>query len=351
MNDTQLQQDFYKRYGISKNRVSFSKTGLLCNLIGDSQIKDFPFISCTLSMCIRTMGRRLDNKLVRLENTQTGTYDIYRLDELPNKGNEINKILKKFTSYTTFGAEILYDSTIPESFNNETAFNITLVNSLMKTIPKELNIRQKASFFGSEYFSEYVALLNSKKGWCTLVQGSRCEQLPFPLTGYKILMIRTRLKNSPQKSIDIKKETDAIKRIYPHVVSVNDITEEMLSNPALKLNNSELNRIRFLVLEREFVSIAKACLKACNTEKFADIMNRSEDCFRQLCANDEKARFTVDVLRDVGECICAKQQRDAVIAIVKEKSADNTVNLLRYSFSAAFGYEPSVCICDTCGTE
>ena len=120
VNDTQLQQDFYKRYGISKNRVSFSKTGLLCNLIGDSQIKDFPFISCTLSMCIRTMGRRLDNKLVRLENTQTGTYDIYRLDELPNKGNEINKILKKCRASGFVFYCVLYESGVqPNFFLNE----------------------------------------------------------------------------------------------------------------------------------------------------------------------------------------------------------------------------------------
>ena len=349
MNDTQLQRDFYKRYGISKNRVSFSKTGLLCTLIGNSEIEDYPFISCGLSMCVRAMGRRLNGKLVKLENTHTGNCSIYRFDEISKNTDETSMIIKEFLKHSEFGAEILYDSTIPESFMEDDVLNITLVNSLFKTIQKDYDIYKKASLIKD--FRKSLAMLYEKKGYCTLMNGSRHKNLPLPLMGYKILLVRTRLKKSPRKKLFEKSDFDAIKRIYPHILSVNDLTEDMLKNPKTGLNKEKINIFRYLICEREFVNISEIYLKALKIKNFAETINRSEDKFRQLCYADEKAAFAVDVLRDMNECICAKQQHDSVFAFVREDFTDNAVNILTHSFSQSFGYEPSICICNTCTAE
>lgn len=351
MNDTQLKEDFYKRFGVSQNRLAFSKTGLLCTLLGENDIKDFPSLSCCLSMCIRATGRKLGSKFINIENTQTGKADVYRLDELMALNTTEAEIFKKIPSLPD-GAQILYDTTIPKNLDYSSEFNTTLLNTLLKISHKETDVLKKAAILATDNnFSKYVSILCAKKGWCTLVQGTKYIHLPLPLTGYKLMTVHIRRKNAPKNVFIKKSDMDAIKRIYPHVLSINDLTVGMLNNSDLKLKNDELHRLKYLVCEKDNVHIGVECLRGCNIKKFAETVNFSENHFRQFIKNYPESQYIVDTLLDTGECICARSRQDNIYAIITENRADNTINILRHSFVNIFGYEPSICICDTSSTE
>lgn len=351
MNDTQLKEDFYKRFGVSQNRLTFSKTGLLCTLLGEDGIKDFPFISCCLSMSVRAMGRKLGNKIINIENTQTGTADIYRLDELDALNTREAEILKKIPQ-PLCGAQILYDTTIPHNLDFTYEFNTALLNTVLKIIPQEADILKKSAILASDNdFSRYIAIFCAKKGWCSLVEGTKYRHLPLPLGGYKLMTVHIRSKNEPKKVFITKADMDAVKRIYPHILSVNDLTVDMLNNSDLKLGKNNVLKLKYLVCEKDNVHIAAECLRACNIKKFAETVNRSQDHFGQFFDINPESQYIIDTLLDTGECICARSRYNNIYAIITNERADNTINILRRSFTNTFGYEPSICICDTCSTE
>lgn len=352
MNRTELKNDFYKRFSSSPQSLVFSKTGLLCTLLGHSEIKYSEFLSCTLSMCVQAMGRRLDGGTVKLENTKVGVCTVFRLNDLMSEKKSLYDIMLKFSSIPPFGAELLYDSTIPQCFYPHDAIRITVLNTLLKLASAEQSIENKALICaGGGNPAPYAAMLASKKGWCNSTLGTQSETLPFPLTGYKLLAVQTSARRSGHRAAAVENGFKTLRLIYPHIVSMNDLTFDMLDYAKSHIKHSEMNYIRHIVSENERIKSAKTFLKGCRIREFADVVNSSQRSIERLWGCTIEQVFLADTIMQTGYCLCARQWENGIIAIVQEESIDHIINIMRRAFSSNYGFEPDFCVADTCGTE
>ena len=57
-----LQKDFYNRYGVSKNRLFSTKSGMLYTLLGFCDIYGALSLNCVMAPYITSLGRILDGK-------------------------------------------------------------------------------------------------------------------------------------------------------------------------------------------------------------------------------------------------------------------------------------------------
>lgn len=352
MNRTELQNNFYKRMGVSKNRLFFSKTGLLCTLLGHSNIRGGEFLSCTLSMGVRTAGRMLVCNAVNLENTQTAKCSVIRINDLSSQNKQLYDIVNKVNRLHPFGAELLYDSDIPDFFHDTAALRISVLNTLLKIADCDLCIEQKAQICADgKNTAPYIAALNSRRGWCCCVKESTCDRLPLPLSGYKFLLVHTSYSKTDRRSKSVQQAYKKLHRIYPHVLSLYDITPDMLDFARVKLRSSEYNYMRHLLLEHERIIIAKAALTACRIKDFANLVNASQKSLEKLWDNEYEHIFLTESLSEHPRCLCARSFENGIYALVETGSEDEIINIIRYDFNSRFGYFPNFCIADTSDTE
>lgn len=352
MNRTDLQNDFYKRFSVSTHNLIFSKSGLLCTLLGHSEIKNSGFISCTLSMCIHIAGRRLDSNTVKLENTKSGVCTVFQLNDLPSGKKSMYDIISEFNHIHPFGAELLYNSTIPQCFSQYAPLRVTVLNTLLKLAETESSISQKAIVCAAgSNPAPYSAMFSAKKGWCTLTQGTDSKNLPLPLTGYRLLAVQTNAKYTARRTAAVEKAFSALRKIYPHVTSMDDLSFDMLDYAKSHIKHTEMNYMRHILSENERINAAKTRLKACRIEEFADIVNSSQRSIERLWGCCDEHSFLAASVLEASGCLCARQWKNGIIAIISEESLDNTINILRRSFSSNYGYNPVFCVSDTCGTE
>lgn len=352
MNRTELQKDFYKRFSVSSNNLVFSKSGLLCTLLGHSEIKQSEFISCTLSMCVQAAGRRLDSSSIKLENTQSGIYTIIHLNDCFSGKKTLYDIMRLFNYPRPFGAEILYDITIPQCFSHHASMRVTILNTLLKLARTENTEMQKAIICaGDRNPAPYAAILSAKKGWCTLVKDAQTKSLPFPLTGYKLLSVQTNARHDKDRTAAVEKSFNILHRIYPHVSNMNDLTFDMLDYAKSSLKAANVGYMRHIISENDRIAAAKSSLKACRINEFAEIMNSSQRSIERLWGCSEEELFLVNTILETNACLCARQWKNGIISIIEEDSIDYIINILRRTFSANFGYDPVFCVSSTCGTE
>ena len=352
MNQTELKNDFYKRFSSSPESLVFSRTGLLCTLLGHSEIKNSEFISCALSMGVQSIGRRLDSSSVKLENTKMGVCTVFRLNDLTNGSKSLYDIMSQFSNMPLFGAEVLYDSTIPPCFSQDASIRTTLLNTLLKLASIENTPETNTLICAANGNpAPYAAMFSSKKGWCNATTGTKTENLPLPLTGYKLISVQTSARCLGHRSAAINSGFRTLHLIYPHVNSLSDMSFDMLDYAKNHLKHSEYNYIRHIISENERIKSAKSFLKACRIKEFADIVNSSQRSVERLwgCSIDQV--FLADMIMQTGYCLCARQWKNGIIAIVQEDCIDYLINIIRRTFSSAYGFEPTFCVCDTCSTE
>ena len=351
LNRTDLQNDFYKRYNVSRHHLCFSKAGLLCTFLGYENIKNTEFISCALSMCIHIAGRRLDSRIIRLENTKTGVCTVFRPDDAFDS-MQLKDIFEKFCFSALPGAELLYDSTIPPFFSQHASLRTAFMNTLLKLSDTNSgDFKKTAICAGNGNPSQYSALLAAKRGWCSYTNGTYTENLPLPLTGYKLLCVQTHAKSNAHHISAVKHAFETIRHIYPHISSTGDITADILYSVKKRLSRSEINYIQHLISEHEKIQTAKTALKACRLYDFAEIVNASEYSAQQLWNCRREHAFLSDAVNPLSGCLCSRQWKNGIIAIVAEESIDYIINILRHEFCASYGYNPMFCISDTCSTE
>ena len=352
MNRTELQNDFYKRLGVSKHKLIFSKAGLICTLLGHSEIRGSEFLSCTLSMCVNTAGRMLNCNAVNLENTQTGNCSVIRMNSLASRNRRLYDIVNKFSHLHPFGAEILYNSSIPDFFSTDCALRVSVLNTLLKIADTELSAEHKAQICAAgKNPAPYIAVINSRRGWCCCVKENECADFPLPLTGYKFLIVQTEYTKADHHSEAVQSAYKTLRRIYPHILSIYDITPDMLDYAHSKLKMSELRYMRHLLLEHERIILAKATLTACRIKDFAKLVNESQRSIERLWDSEAEHIFLSDRISENPSCLCARKWKNGIFAIVEDGSEDGIINLLRYDFNTRFGYFPHFCIADTAGTE
>lgn len=351
MNRTELQNDFYKRCGVSKSRLVFSRAGLLCTLLGHNEIHGSEFLACTLSMCVNTAGRMLSCSALQLENTQSDICSVIRVNDTASQSNRLYDIAARFRE-RPFGAELLTDSSIPAFFRDDTALRASVLNTLLKIDGCDKTNEQKALICADGGNpAPYTALFNSRRDYCCSVNGSKCALFPLPLTGYKIITAQTRASKRTRRTATVGNAYKKLRRIYPHILSLKDITCDMLELACGSLNSSELKYTRHILFEHERITLAKAALTACRLRDFAKIVNDSQKSIEHLWGCNAEHTLLAAKASENPSCICARQWENGIFAIAEDGSEDSLINILRHDFNARFGYFPRFCIADTCGTE
>lgn len=350
MNQIKLKNDFYKRCGVGSNHLVFSKVGALCTLLGHKELKNSEFLSCTLSMSVQTAAHRVDSGIIKIEDNRSGAYSAFCLNSLIPDKSTIYKIVSRFSDMRSFGAEILYDSALPQGVG-EISFNAAILNSLLKLADIEKDITTKAAMCaGGQNIAPYTAVFSAKKGYCSIVCDTRHELFPLPITGYKILLIQT--ETSKDEFIRAsQKAFYVIRRHFPHVTSFSAITPDILEECSKYLRTADIKYLRHIISENARIENARKCLKSCLISRFAEIVNASQTSLESCRAVNAERQFIANILRSLDGCLCARQEDNTIAAIVYENAVDSIINNLRFSFTARFGYEPLFYVADTCDTN
>lgn len=350
MNQIKLKNDFYKRCGVGSNHLVFSKVGALCTLLGHKELKNSEFLSCTLSMSVQTAAHRVDSGIIKIEDNRSGAYSAFCLNSLIPDKSAIYKIVSRFSDMQPFGAEILYDSTLPQGVG-EISFNAAILNSLLKLADIKKDIAAKAAMCaGGQNIAPYTSVFSAKKGYCSIVCDTHHELLPLPITGCKILLIQTEKSDNDFVQAS-QKAFYVIRRHFPHVTSFSAITPDILEECGKYLRTADIKYLRHIISENTRIENARKCLKSCLISRFAEIVNASQTSLESCRAVNAERQFIAHILRSLDGCLCARQDDNTVAAIVYENAVDSIINNLRFSFTAHFGYEPLFYVADTCDTN
>ena len=129
---------------------------------------------------------------VKIENTTTDKCLQYPFgtstDLFKGKTKFFAELIHALENSGLKGAEILYNNTIPNFISSKHAFSAALIKSLMQVSDIELTPLETAAICAlNDDLTPYLAVLFSKKGYCTLMNSGEPKNLPLPLSGYKIL--------------------------------------------------------------------------------------------------------------------------------------------------------------------
>lgn len=343
LNLTDLKQDFYKRFSASNSFLAYSRMGLLCPLLGNTSIKHSPSLNCSLSMKIQLYGRQLAGEMIKLQSTKNNLCVVFRFGTRPpSQHTELFEMLEKMRGYGIGGAELFFDSSIPTFFPSE----CELKAAVFDVISRIYNIDIPMSVCGNK--SVYNALLNAQKGYC--ISEPDGKKLPLPLTGYKFLILQTEAIDKTPRAKYIEKAYERLKRIYPHIHSLADLSPDRLeySRSAIR-DKTALNYVRHLVDENERIQIASQGLKQCSITALTEQINQSELSIEKLWNPERQHVFLVHRIIRCDNVVCAKVWENGIFAIIKDENIDETVNKIIYDFETAAGYKPFVCIADTFG--
>lgn len=178
-------------------------------------------------------ARKSGGNYVKIENTTTDKCLQYPFgtstDLFKGKTKFFAELIHALENSGLKGAEILYNNTIPNFISSKHAFSAALIKSLMQVSDIELTPLETAAICAlSDDLTPYLAVLFSKKAtvhlW-TVVSRKTCR---CPLSGYKILTAHCTEPLS-NHSKHIKYAMSEIRRLYPHINSISDLTPEILS--------------------------------------------------------------------------------------------------------------------------
>lgn len=348
MNTTELKTDFYKRFNESASRLIFTHTSLPCCLLGDLNIKTMPSVACGLSMGVNVMARHISSGMIKLENTASNICSItYMEDLLKHKSRKvIREFTNQFRDSKIYGAEILYDTSIPHTVNAHIPLRAAIISTIARlNISDSPDIRYIAQICANEEnYNSFIASLASKHGWCTYIHNKDYDFLPLPLTGYKIIFLN--LPGASRKKYNklMHRSYSYIKKLFPHITSFDDISHEMLIDLKLHVNNRDIFRYSSFAIE-ECERIRKACaaLKACRLKDFADIVNSSQQSAVQLVDIDKQTLFLTQTAMNNG-CLCSRFSSDGAVAIVSDDNTDYALKNIVSAFENNFDAPPVVCV-------
>lgn len=122
----------------------------------------------------------------------------------------------------------------------------------------------------------------SKKGYCTLMNSGEPKNLPLPLSGYKILTAHCTEPLS-NHSKHIKYAMSEIRRLYPHINSISDLTPEILSTAKSSFKNSKAAKYMYhLSTENTRINTVSAALKRCDIKTLFREINNSEQSMERF---------------------------------------------------------------------
>ncbi len=344
MNLTDLKQDFYKRFNVSSAFLSYSRMGLLCPLLGEVSIERCPSLACSLSMKVQVYARRLEGDMIKLQSTKNNLCVIFRFGgRLPSQHPSLFEMLDKMHGYGVGGAEIFFDSSIPQFFGCERELKAAVFDVMQKIY----NVSVPVSVCGG-FSSPYSALLDLRKGYC--ISEPEGNRLPLPLTGCKLLIVQTAKTDKTPRARYIEKAYMRLKRIYPHIHSFADLSPDKLEYyRSVIRNKTALNYVRHIVDENERIKAASEGLHKCSINALVSQINMSEQSMEKLWNPDKQHVFLARKTMSIEGVLCARIWKNGIIALISDDDLDNAIRGITREFEAAAGYKPFICVADTFG--
>ena len=336
MNMVNLQLDFYRRFNDAASRLTYSRSGMLCTLLGFPGISGASSLTCSLSMGVTAAARRLDSGYIKLESTDSNVSVSCNLKDALTGKNKPERELLSLIKKTGFnGAEILYDSDIAPGYDIELPLRAAVLNSLLNILHAgDISAANKAILCRSGKDAQlYTALFSSKRGWCTYMNKNTINHYPLPMTGMLFLYIQIRRKPRLIKQSLLNKELQRLKSIHPSVYTYSDITEDMLTG-------ADYSYLPHIASENERIERACKALKFCRMDKFAAIVNESARSDAEYLDTSNEQNFLTRIMTNIEGCLCAKASEDGVYAIVEAAIVDYVINRIKNKFEERFGYEP-----------
>lgn len=199
----------------------------------------------------------------------------------------------------------------------------------------------------SDDLTPYLAVLFSKKGYCTLMNSGEPKKLPLPLSGYKILTAHCTEPLSDH-SKHIKYAMSEIRRLYPHINSISDLTPEILSTAKSSFKNSKAAKYMYhLSTENTRINTVSAALKRCDIKTLFREINNSEQSMERFWDIGTEHKFLANTARNTDGIAAVRCQDKGIWAIVEEDKVDYAINMIKSDFENTIGYKPTFCVCDT----
>ena len=267
------------------------------------------------------------------------------------------QFVKKGISLKGFNALLTSDVPIGAGLSSSAAVECATVfalNHLLQTGNERIEMVRMAQKAEHEYAGVMCGIMDqfaSMMGKANQVIKLDCRSLdyqyvPFKLDGIKILLLNTNVKHSLASSeyntrrAECEKAVELIKPHYPSVVSLRDVTVEMLDQYVLPVNELVYRRSRFVVDEMERLN------DACNYLEQNDIASMGECMFetheglsRQYDVSCKELDFLVDFVKDKPEVLGARMMGGGfggcTINLVQENAIDQLISEIKPKYEAA----------------
>lgn len=340
MNMVNLQMDFYRRFNDAASRLTSSRIGMLCTLLGSPDLSGAKSLTCSLSMGITAIARRLDSGYIKLESTDSNISLNYNVMDAFKGENKPEREILSLIEKTGFnGAEILYDCDIAPGYNIDRTLRAAVLKAILKILrAKEQNPEDIAILCnGGKDAPIYTAMFSSKRGWCTYMSKNTIKHYPLPMTGLLFLAVQVRHKSRPPRDGSLNKELQRLRSTHPSVYTYSDITTDMMID-------TDYNYLPHIAAENERIDEACKVLKFCNIEKFADIVNESARSLAEYFNTSDEQNFLSRIMPGIDGCLCARASDNGVYSIVEADVVDYVIDRVNDKFEERFGYTPQFAV-------
>lgn len=351
MNLTELKHDFYKRFNASDNFLHFTSNGILCTLLGCTETEYTPFLGCTLSMGVKMFSRRLNGDFVSIQENTSNKCLSYifgaNTENFHGKNRDCVSLLKQLEAYGLKGSQVLFEYSVPEFLPRNEVFFLTLTQALFKTSDIELEPLKTAAIASrNDNISNYLGVLYSKKGYCTLISSGIPRNFPLPLTGFKMLSVHC-TQNQRSRAKQIHYAFEHVRRLFPHIVSISDITPEMLTMSAPHIKSRQaLRYMCHLADENLRIEAAISALKRCDASELFRQMQLSQASMERYWDLEREHIFIADCCKALDGVMAVRAWENGVAAIIDENMIDYIIDIVRREFEKNIGYQPSFCVSD-----
>ncbi len=297
------------------------------------------------------LARTLADASIRIEDAASDKYFSY-IPGTPTgilRGDDrfAAELIDSMRAYKLKGAEILYESSVPDFIPRKETFACALVRSLDKLNSLELDTLAAAEICAmGKNPNPYISMLESRKGYAVLTGGTAPKRLPLPLSGYKIISAYcTGRARGVERDKRIKSAMRSIERIYPHVGSIADVTREMADNARIK-DKSALKYMYHLADENKRLKETEAALKRCDIKTLFYNMNMSQKSMEKYWDTDSEYISLARIAASVEGAMASRCGDSGVVIIAEEDKVNYIMGIVGNEFEVNIGYKPTFCISD-----
>lgn len=268
-----LKSDFYCRYGLTRGTLFFERTQLPCSILDSGR----DYIAFGLDCGVRAYGR--------------GYGDVLRVIDANSDVCDV-RFVKDGR-----GAQILYKADIADISGIKNMVSYT-IDKLLSAMGRGENIKES-----SEVFS--VCDRYAPKGWCAAKYNGEVKSVPFPVSDYNVILIRTRKKH-------FSSDTAALKR--------------------------------FSLSETDRIEAAIASLKECRTDIFFSVVNESQSSIERLLGPSEEQLCAAQAARTTDGVVASRICEAGIIAFCDKSKTDSAVHDMHTEGLRYLGYPLGVCV-------